>query len=267
MDEYKNHHNYAKLDTLCLLFVVACFVVLPQTTAAQENSPQTDSLKVAYLDLVWESTDSYVPHFYPGKALHPGVGTVKVSVLSQVRRKQSDKVLSAEQIRYKWTLNGLYLSDKSGRGKTSITINNVTGQANTVAVELLTSAGDTIASESVSIPSAEPAVRLYGHPDEISVGIPQQQWAKAVRTQSGVELSRVEAKPYYYLVNSPTSEALSYRWSIDQQNNIDLAKNMIQIPNETDDVFGQSEDEKNVSVKVEDTTNPVFPTKTSRFSY
>lgn len=67
------------------------------------------------IDLTWESTESYIPPFYEGKAL-PGEDSAIV-VIATPSFSFENKLIAPEEISYSWYLNDQFIINRSGRGR------------------------------------------------------------------------------------------------------------------------------------------------------
>jgi hypothetical protein len=214
----------------------------------------TRSIKInpVDIDLVWESTESFVPAFYKGKALHPGWGNIKVTAIPHITKPDSNSRYSSEELVYEWEYNNLVHGDDSGRGENTFSVGG-TPRQNRVSVTIQTPQGDNIASESITIPVVDPGVVLY--PDSNTEGLVlSRSFSNANINQTSLDNTNISVQPYYFLAEKPSSEDIGYDWSIGGDTT-DNSSNTLDFSSERD--FEQT----SVSVEVVDNSHLLFPTK------
>lgn len=123
----------------------------------------TATLVPTTVDIIWEG-NSYAPPFYGGRTLPSPGGTIEVEALPVVR--EHGAIVPADKLVYTWTVNGAVQSDISGRGKNTATIDApIFSDSAIVEVDVETQDGLAGAAGSVTIPAADPFLRLYeDHP-------------------------------------------------------------------------------------------------------
>jgi hypothetical protein len=203
------------------------------------------------VDLIWEATDSFTPAFYKGKALHPGWGPVKITVIPHIPRNNgSGDQYTANELVYNWEFNNLAYGDDSGRGQNTFTFDS-TPRENRVSVEIETPGGEPVAARSVTVPTTEPQITLY--PVSSSRGIILSQ--VFTESDSSTQRSGISAQPFYYLVDSPQAEKLTYDWRINNQRVEQLSPvNQVSLDN---NIF--SSGQNSISLEISDNDHLLFP--------
>jgi len=182
-----------------------------QTVAAGSVIERELTIIPSDIDLIWEATESYTPPFYAGKALHPGWGPVRVSVLPFIY-KQGGGRYSREELVYTWSYNGLVYGDDSGRGQSSFVIQAVPRRGNTVKVEIKTPADDLIARESITLPISGPQVLLY--PDDPLRGTRLERAITDTYILEGARELSLVAEPYFFLTERAVGPGFEYDWEM-----------------------------------------------------
>lgn len=164
------------------------------------------------VQLIWEAQQSYTPHFYEGKALHPGWGPLQVTALPDISHEDGGSY-NPQQLLYKWTYNGLVHGSDSGRGAQSFVVNSVPRRGNTVTVEIETPSGDRVAKESITIPISQPEVLLYNHSPLLGT-LYKDALAGDYMLDSATEEVEITAIPYFFLASRSTAPQLTFDWEM-----------------------------------------------------
>jgi len=113
----------------------------------------------ASVDLVWES-DSYVPPFYKGKALHPRQGDLKIVAMPEFVK--SGTKISPSKLIYEWSNDTQSYQSQSGYGKNVLTLSgNFLGREERVQVLVRDPSSNMVAINSITIAPTEPQVVFY----------------------------------------------------------------------------------------------------------
>lgn len=204
------------------------------------------------IDMVWESIDSFVPAFYKGKALHPGWGPVKVTVIPHIpQNNQSQDQYSASDLVYNWEFNNLVYGDDSGRGKNTFTFDG-TPRTNRVSVEIETPSGDPVASKTTIIPTVEPQITIY--PITRNRGITLSE--SLTSSEINITGEGISVQPFYYLAESPQADNLSYNWLINNERVENPNKNNLMLGN---DILNDGSND--INLEISDTSHLLFPSK------
>ncbi|MCB9808801.1 hypothetical protein H6776_00180 [Candidatus Nomurabacteria bacterium] len=160
-------------------------------------------IEPAYVDLLWEAPDSYVPPFYRGKALPASEGYLKVVALPS-------GVITNDQYVYTWEHNGDVKQDQSGFKKNSFTIrNNFFDNRFSVAVNVTGRLKPFRAQASLILPRFDPEIRFAVQDLD---GNPIYQNNGGFTIDGG--LNRLIAYPYHFSAADGFDD-LDFQWTID----------------------------------------------------
>lgn len=175
----------------------------------------------AEVDLLWETTDSYTPPFYRGKALPGSQADIRITAIPHI--SSGGENISGSSAVYQWKKDGKFREFKNDSGYGKYTVSFVAGLLTpTESVDVAVSALDGKASgkASVLINQRTPRVLLYEkHP---LYGILYER-SLANGAEIGMNETSLVAEPFYF--STPNREAsVTYRWSVDgksveEQNN------------------------------------------------
>jgi len=179
-----------------------------------EAITSTILLRPASMDLLWESTDSYTPPFYKGKALAAVNSTIKVSAIPSSS--------APKQLVYNWSRNNTVLGSLSGFGKSSLVFKNSELQpSEQVRVEAMTGAFN--GSSNLTITPSNPSVIAY-QKSEGFIDYTHGSSSEITTNQPGLI---VRLEPYFFSV--PASIAQNLLFSI-TENGSEISSDTI--PNE-----------------------------------
>lgn len=170
---------------------------------------ETVVLKPTVIDLVWES-NGYTPPFFKGKALYGIEGQIKV--IASPHFTQGGAPISANDLVYTWKVDTKVIGDKSGRGKSTLTIDG-SPLLRPLNIELLVSHDESgqAGKETITIPQFKTIVQIYEeHP---LYGTILSKALSSKYSIKGREIS-VQAVPYTMSVTDPKSEIVKYTWSL-----------------------------------------------------
>ncbi len=163
------------------------------------------------LDLLYDS-DSYVPPLYQGRALPSAGSTLRLVAIPHFKRPGGSEA-PVSDITFTWRRNGQALGSLSGKGKNTISIPApYLYGTDYISVEAATSDGTLSGDASVSIPAADPIVRLYE--DHPLFGLRLDK-ALASTTNIVDREMTFAAIPFFATAASPADDALSYAWTVD----------------------------------------------------
>jgi hypothetical protein len=153
--------------------------------------------------------DTYVPPFYKGSS-RPSEGSgFKVSAFpltfDAVGRPEN-----ADNLIYKWKLNGRLLSANSGYGKKTLNA-KLSGPAALVTVEVSSLSGELKAVGSISLNAALPEVLIYK--DKALLGPEYRKALVASADFSETEASLI-AEPFFFDNKAVSSGTLSINWQM-----------------------------------------------------
>ncbi len=201
---------------------------------------KTFSLNPASVDLVWES-NSYVPPFYKGKALHPMQGTLKIVAMPEFIKSGSK--IPASNLIYEWSNATESYQSQSGYGKNVLVLNGAfLGTRERVEVLVRDPGGTLVATNAITISPIEPKVvfyensPLYGHIFDSAL--------KNTFSLTGEEV-QVIAAPFYF--SSEASQNLKYSWRLNGTRVDDLSGSRSAIFRKPEEGSGRS----NISLSIE----------------
>jgi len=104
---------------------------------------------------------SYAPPLYPGQPLVPVDGSTRVVAVAGFR-DAGGRAISPAALSYAWTIDGQYLANYSGIGRSSLIVASpLQYRSRTVSVTVKTVDGSLSSSADLSLSPATPTVRLY----------------------------------------------------------------------------------------------------------
>lgn len=160
-------------------------------------------IEPAYVDLLWEAVNSYVPPFYRGKALPTSESFLRVVALPS-------GLITNDQYVYTWEHNGDVKPDRSGFRKHSFLIrNNFFDKRFQVDVTVTGRLRPFRAQASLFLPRYEP---------EIHFAVETIDQTPVIKENGGFtingQLNRLIAHPYYFSA-ADGFDTLDFEWSID----------------------------------------------------
>lgn len=180
------------------------------TTPDGASADVTIALIPTTIDLLYDA-DSYVPPFYPGRAL-PSSGTViNIQAMPNFVTPEG-KRLTTDTIVYNWKQDGRVLKALSGKGKSSISVPaSLPKDSTTISVDAISADGRLHGAATLRIPTIEPAIDLYE--DHPLFGI---QYYSAMNTPSFVSDTEMTfaVAPYFAPVHTSSDPSLQYTWSV-----------------------------------------------------
>ena len=121
---------------------------------------KNQSIIGADVDLLWETTNSYVPPFYKGKALFAREGEIKVTAMPFIGFNNTK--VSPNTLSYTWERDGNGDVKASGFGKTYFTYkNSFLDKTNEIRATVSDINTNVRLSESIFITPVEPKIVLY----------------------------------------------------------------------------------------------------------
>jgi len=121
---------------------------------------QTLSIQPQDVVLVAEPLSS-VPVLYPGKALVPLEGSVRVVAMANLR-SAGGSALDPATLSYSWSVDGVQIANSSGIGKSSILVASpLQYRSRTVVVTVTSSGGSVVGGSTISFTAKEPVMRTY----------------------------------------------------------------------------------------------------------
>ncbi len=165
----------------------------------------SDSVTIVPTDveILWEGTTN-TPLFYKGKALHTAGSEVRAVVISNIIEK--GRRFSPSELTYTWSRGSKVLGSLSGRGKSTITIEN-SGVLRDLDIRVEVSSPSNLVRgfDRVIIPVSDPEIYLYE--DDPVLGL---RYERALKNFNLIneELTTVAA-PFFF-----SSGSFSYEWKV-----------------------------------------------------
>lgn len=186
-------------------------LVVTVRTGEGETMTKTFRIRPSTIDLIWY-TDGYTPPFYKGKSYfsHQNIITfVAIPYLSS----SNGTTLSPNTLSYKWTVNGEVMENYSGYGKNTFKMQgDVLSRNIEVKVEASSPSSLGIAENSTIIAPIEPIVLLYKKDPAYGINFDEALInTKKIHNQTE---TTVLAIPYFFGTQTPESDGIEYRWSI-----------------------------------------------------
>jgi hypothetical protein len=165
------------------------------------------SINPASVDLIWEA-NSYVPPFYPGKALHPRQGDLKIVAIPIITK--SGKKLDSQNLVYNWS-NGLSVyQSQSGYGKNTLLLKgSLLGRSENVKVTVTDPASGLSAQGSVNITPVDTQIIFYENDPYYGYKL-----GSALNGTYSLKTNELQivAAPFYFTKES--SGFLKYDWQL-----------------------------------------------------
>lgn len=170
------------------------------------------TIRPAEVDLLWQS-DTYLPPFYSGKALHTSESAVRVVAFPNL--VAAGRKVSAGNLVYQWKRNGKPLPALSGFGKREIKFSGAKlfGQ-DLIEVEVSTRDNLVRARGQTLIKTVEPEIIFY--PVRPLDGLLFNQPIGRIYELTDEELT-VRAEPYYFSLAEVDSGRLLFSWLLNGQ--------------------------------------------------
>lgn len=165
----------------------------------------------AEVSLLWQS-DTYVPPFYEGKALHSFNGTFKITAIPEFF-DVSGKRISPKDLIYTWKKNGRVDANSSGFGKDSFITSQTSylREGEEVSVEVSSPKESLAGSASMTVTPSLPEVVFYENSPLYGL-----VYEKSLR--GSVDLTSEEitlrAEPFYVSSTNPLDGSLSFDWKM-----------------------------------------------------
>lgn len=161
------------------------------------------------IDLLFEA-ESYIPPFFRGRALPLTPAKIRAQAIPHLQ--QGGSPIPSAQLYYSWRVNGTTVKGVSGKGKSvALLPSPVLFGADTISVDVGTSAGVVLDSASVRVVSARPLATLYQ--DHPLLGIIYHRSLPAQTHLASGDVTLV-AVPYFAAITTLTEPVLRYVWKV-----------------------------------------------------
>lgn len=194
---------------------------------------KTLSVNPAGVDLVWE-TNSYVPPFYEGKALHPRQGSLKLVAMPEFIVGGSR--ISPQNLVYQWS-NGINVyQNQSGYGKNVIVVDgSILGKQENIKVLVTDPIDNLTAQSSIDITPVDPEIVFY-QIDPYYGYLFDESLAGSFNLKT--DEVQILAAPYYF--TKEQDGGLQYEWELNGQTLPDLSGSMTAVFRKPENQTGQS---------------------------
>ena len=157
------------------------------------------------LNIVWES-NSYTPPFYRGKSLYTKESPLTLTAIPTMR-DTTGKLISPNDIKYTWKINGEIQSKKSGLGKKTVLIEKIfIGSQLQVEVLAESRNGEVFAKQSETVVHNIP--QLYFYENDPLYGVNWSQVLDQEIVQGEISLTAV---PYFFTTQNPDNLLFTWR--------------------------------------------------------
>lgn len=178
------------------------------TTADGSSVAQRITISPQSIDLIYESIESYVPPFYPGRSLAAEGSNVRIVALPTVA--EFGKKVPDANLSYSWYVNDEYKSGSSGVGKSSFVIPlDYLSDSTYVRVLVRSPLGNT-AEKSISVYPHKVMPLLYKYDSLLGVDL-SRTFEKRLELSKEITLS---LEPFFLSTRKMESTA-SYEWYLD----------------------------------------------------
>ena len=183
------------------------FNIIIKPVGAVSTITKSFSVSPSEIELLWESTDGYVPLFYKGKALPSRGGIIKAVAIPNTNTIKSGN----GNISYSWKNNDSAVTDASGYNKNSfIFSNDLFDTKNTITVIASSVSENYTAEKTTTIASVSPKVLFYKKsPTE---GVLYNNALNSDTIFGGDEMTMV-AVPYFLALKG-NEDNFNYNWNI-----------------------------------------------------
>lgn len=121
---------------------------------------QSLSIQPEDVSLIAEPIAS-VPPLYPGKPSVPLEGSVRVVAMANLKNA-SGVSLAPASLSYAWTVDGAFIANSSGIGKSAIIVASpLQYRGRSVSVTVMSPDGSLVGGAAISLSALEPSVRIY----------------------------------------------------------------------------------------------------------
>ena len=169
------------------------------------------SFRPVEISLLWQS-DTYVPPFYKGKALHSYNGAFKVTAIPEFF-DLTGKRIDPKDLIYTWKKNGTVQGDASGLGKDSFvtTQTSYLREGEDIAVDVSSPKDILAGSASITVNPTFPEINFYENSP--LYGVVYEKALKRNLNLSQEEIT-LRAEPFYMSTKTPLNGLLTFDWKM-----------------------------------------------------
>ena len=162
------------------------------------------------VDLLWQSSNTYVPPFYKGKALASIEGAVKIVALPSTQNFSG--------LTYKWKQDGKSKTDSSGYEKNYFTYtNSYLEDSNTVEVAVSDIFGNSVGTNKISISPGNPKIIFYRKDQSLGT-----RWENALTDGFSINTAgdMIVAEPYFFSNKDLNSSGYTFNWYLNGEDTL-----------------------------------------------
>ena len=184
--------------------------ILLTVTGADGTVEKSLTIQPGEVDMLWQTTDSYTPPFYRGKALPSPEGTIKIVAMPTIQ--SGGTAIKANSLVYKWSRNNKVSADSSGYGKNSIVFrNNYLDLSENITAEVSSLDSSAGAKGKILINIGQPFVLFY---ENSSLGgIIYENALPGNLNMSNQEI-KITAEPYFISAFDKLGGDMKYEWQL-----------------------------------------------------
>lgn len=182
-----------------------------------KSSTQTVTIRSGEVDMSWEAL-TYTPPLYQGRSIYTSQSNIKIVALPNLR-DNNGRLISPDDLVYKWKKDSTVLGSLSGYGKQSLTLKgDIASRPFTITVDVASRDNSIKGQGFMNVDAVDPEVLLYEEDPLYGV-----LYNRAVGEQFSLKNeTKLTAEPYYFSTTNKSDSALRYTWSINrlEQNDI-----------------------------------------------
>ncbi len=161
------------------------------------------------VELLYESRESFIPPFYQGRSLPSEGAIVRVTALPSL--SEGGVRIQSSSLAYSWYLNGEFLENASGVGRSVATIAlDYLSDSNEVRVVVRSPRGS-VAEKRTSISPHAVMPLFYSYDEVLGTNLTKTFWRR-LETSKDITLSLV---PFYFSSKNEFENTASYTWYLD----------------------------------------------------
>ncbi len=172
------------------------------------------AIQPAYLDILWEASDSYTPPFYKGKALPTPETIIKVVAVPEIKSYGGSKYNPSSLV-YTWKKGIETQQSSSGFNKQYFSFkHSVFDKDQRIGVEVASQDGFSRAEGSTLITFTKPIVAIYKEDSRKGLDLSRELSREGNSVSGKTSLAAV---PYFFSVDKSDDSDLRYVWKINDR--------------------------------------------------
>lgn len=200
------------------------------------------TLSPQFVDLMYESPESYVPPFYEGRSLPSEGARVRVIALPSLTDK--GKLIPTSNLSFSWYINGEFYQTTAGSAGSSASIPLDYLTTGTIVKVMVRSPLGSVAEKTITIYPVQPSPLFYSY-DEILGGDYSRAYTGRIELSKDITLL---LEPFHLSAKGTLDKSTKYSWFVDGLPVAPQEKNMLSLKPKPD-VYGS----RRLSVIVENT--------------